>query len=306
MPLQRWKIFLNQISTAHDRSAIHTKSSRHGRCHNCLICCFYLTPLKVDFKHSLDYTGTGDISYEGTLMVIDSEKKRRPKIPQENKVRAELQKEIGSMCPFCDNDDVGHFQIHHIDEDHSNNDFGNLLLLCPTCHSKITKGDITQTYVLQIKIKLLNGALSKKAKQTEKITRVDFKAKKIVSAIVGDNNTVIVKEAKPAPKAKPNKYPEGCIGFDTNKANYVGYLVDRYHKYKEAEVGKAKMNYAIFLSSIKRQFSMGGTRTIYNIPIEKFEELCSVIKKRIDGTILGKNKGKTQRNYSSFDEYLLK
>lgn len=133
----------------------------------------------------------------------------------------------------------------------------------------------------------------------------DFKAKKIVSAIVGDNNTVIVNEVKPVKRAKP-KYPEGCIGHDTNKANYIGYLVGKYHEYKVAEVGKAKMNYAIFLSSIKRQFSMGGTRTIYNIPIEKFEEVCSVIKKRIDGTILGKNKGKTQRNYSSFDEYVAK
>lgn len=238
-------------------------------------------------------------------MTIDSEKKRRPKIPQENKVRADLQKEIGSICPFCDSEDVGHFQIHHINENPSDNEIVNLLLLCPTCHSKITKGDITQTQVLQAKIKLNSEALEKKTKQYENVTRVDFKVKKIVSAIVGDNNTVIVNEVKPAKRAKP-KYPEGCIGYDTNKANYIGYLVGKYHEYKVAEVGKAKMNYAIFLSSIKRQFSMGGTRTIYNIPIEKFEEVCSVIKKRIDGTILGKNKGKTQRNYSSFDEYVAK
>ena len=245
------------------------------------------------------------IPYEGAFVAINSEKKRRPKIPQESKVRADLQKEINSICPFCDNDDVGHFQIHHIDENPSNNELVNLLLLCPTCHSKITKGDITNMQVLQTKIKLFSGVLNKKEKQTEKIINVDFKAKKIVSAFVGNNNTVIVKEAKPAKKGK-HQYPEGCIGYDVIKANYISYLIDKYHKYKEADVGKAKMNYAIFPSSIKRQFSIGKTRTIYNIPIEKFEEVCFFIKKRIDGTILGKIKGKTQRNYSSFDEYVLK
>jgi len=70
-------------------------------------------------------------------------KKIRKNIPQKNKVRAELQKEISSICPFCDNEDVGHFEIHHVDENPSNNDLKNLLLLCPLCHSKVTKGDIT-------------------------------------------------------------------------------------------------------------------------------------------------------------------
>lgn len=73
--------------------------------------------------------------------------KKRSHIPQKNKVRSELQKEINSKCPFCDNEDVGHFEIHHIDEDPSNNIKSNLLLLCPTCHSKITKGDITTEQV---------------------------------------------------------------------------------------------------------------------------------------------------------------
>lgn len=71
----------------------------------------------------------------------------RKRIPQENKIRALLQQEINSVCPFCNNTDVGHFQIHHIDDNPSNNEFGNLLLLCPTCHSKITKGDIMKEEV---------------------------------------------------------------------------------------------------------------------------------------------------------------
>lgn len=74
--------------------------------------------------------------------------KSRPRIPKENKVRAELQLEINSQCPFCMSKDVGHFEVHHIDENPSNNSINNLLLLCPTCHSKITKGDISKESVI--------------------------------------------------------------------------------------------------------------------------------------------------------------
>ncbi|WP_430408558.1 HNH endonuclease [Kordia sp.] len=83
-------------------------------------------------------------------------KKIRKSIPQKNKVRAELQKEISSACPFCDSQDVGHFEIHHIDENPSNNLIENLLLLCPTCHSKVTKGDIITSQVKEAKNRLKN------------------------------------------------------------------------------------------------------------------------------------------------------
>lgn len=75
--------------------------------------------------------------------------KQRKTIP--NKTKALLQREIKSQCPFCANEDVDHFQIHHIDETPSNNEFDNLLMLCPNCHSKITKGDIRIDEVISIK-----------------------------------------------------------------------------------------------------------------------------------------------------------
>lgn len=80
-------------------------------------------------------------------------KKNRTKIKQETKIRAQLQQEIKSICPVpsCNSADVGHFQIHHIDENPANHDFANLLLVCPTCHSKITKGDISRQTVEVIK-----------------------------------------------------------------------------------------------------------------------------------------------------------
>jgi len=82
--------------------------------------------------------------------------KKRIRIPKQNKVRSELQKEINSVCPFCESTDVGHFQIHHISEDPSDNNFTNLMLLCPTCHSKITKGDVPKNNVIKKKNELYN------------------------------------------------------------------------------------------------------------------------------------------------------
>lgn len=83
-------------------------------------------------------------------------RKPRPKIKQGTKIRSILQQEIDSACPMpkCDSKDVGHFEIHHIDENRENNLTENLLLVCPTCHSKITKGDISQEAVRQIKKQL--------------------------------------------------------------------------------------------------------------------------------------------------------
>jgi len=80
--------------------------------------------------------------------------KNRPNIPPKSKKI--LQKEINSVCPFCENGEVEYFEIHHIDENPSNNDLSNLLMLCRICHSKITKGDISENEVRIVKENLKN------------------------------------------------------------------------------------------------------------------------------------------------------
>lgn len=82
-------------------------------------------------------------------------KRKRIKVPP--KIKAHLQKEINSECPFCNNQDVGSFEIHHIDSIPSNSAISeNLLLLCPTCHTKIEKRDISHEDVLKKKTGLKN------------------------------------------------------------------------------------------------------------------------------------------------------
>ena len=91
--------------------------------------------------------------------------KTRKTIPY--KIKATLQKEIGSLCPICTNKDVGHFEIHHIDENPGNNELSNLIMLCPTCHSKITKGDISKEEVLKTKRKISGETKPKLPKSIE-------------------------------------------------------------------------------------------------------------------------------------------
>ena len=138
-------------------------------------------------------------------------KKIRAKIPREGKVRAELQKEINSVCPFCSSDDVGHFEIHHIDEDPSNNKNDNLLLLCPTCHSKITKRDITLSEVILTKKKIITGLEKRKVPLSKDIL---IRAS-VANVISGGSNIINIAQSK-----KPIKleFPPGCIGYDPAQA----------------------------------------------------------------------------------------
>lgn len=228
------------------------------------------------------------------------EKKTRVKIPKENKVRAELQKEISSKCPFCNCTDVGHFQIHHIDENPSNNQMLNLILVCPTCHSKITKGDYSPMEVLQKKITLLQAV----GNPTQSLSNLMTFNGKVLNSIIGNNNKVTIKQTSRSIKKIIQKYPKGCIGFDNNRANYIAYLIDRYNKFKEYELNEEKINYAIFSSNLKKKYKIGPTRSLYNLSIEKFEELVAYIQLKIEGTKLAKMKGKSHKNYSTFKEYI--
>jgi hypothetical protein len=85
-----------------------------------------------------------------------SARKTRKPIPMQRKLLAELQQEIASLCPFCSSEEVGLFEIHHIDENPAHNKKNNLLLVCPTCHAKIDKKIITMEMVRSAKTKVLN------------------------------------------------------------------------------------------------------------------------------------------------------
>jgi len=67
-------------------------------------------------------------------------------------VVVQLIKTHGILCQNCNKLDFEH--IHHIDNDHSNNDFSNLMLLCVTCHHVKHRSDISDFNWKVIKIDL--------------------------------------------------------------------------------------------------------------------------------------------------------
>src|SRR5690348_4787667 len=115
---------------------------------------------------------------------------------------------------------------------------------------------------------------------------------------VGDRTTIRI--GRGGRRTMP--YPEGCIGADLPKRNYVKYLVERYHHYREADVNAGRLErlqYAVLFKSIERKFKA----PTYFIPENRFEELVDFLHSRIDQTVLGrKNKSRAVRNYESFDE----
>jgi hypothetical protein len=116
---------------------------------------------------------------------------------------------------------------------------------------------------------------------------------------VGDQTIVrLVKGGK-----RPAYYPAGCIGADLPKRNYVKYLVERYHEFREADarLGRTeRLHYAVIFKNIESRFKA----PTYFIPEGKFDALVDYLHGRIDNTILGRlNIKRGVRNYESFDEY---
>ena len=119
---------------------------------------------------------------------------------------------------------------------------------------------------------------------------------------VGDQTTHVrvVKGGK-----RPAFYPPGCIGASLAKRNYVKYLVERYHEYREADVrfGRTdRFHYSVIFKNIESTFKA----PTFFIPESRFEELVDYLQGRIDNTILGRaNTKRGVRNYESFDEYVM-
>lgn len=127
---------------------------------------------------------------------------------------------------------------------------------------------------------------------------------KIENNFQGDGNTVTnVVVVKPSNNQGKTEYPPGCIGADLMRRNYIRHLVDRYHRFKDADksFGKAsRFSYAVIYKNIESKFKAPA----YFIPVERFDELASYLHGRINQTMLGKrNHARGQANYSTFDEY---
>lgn len=119
---------------------------------------------------------------------------------------------------------------------------------------------------------------------------------------VGDHVNVRVSRGSKRSAA----YPEGCIGANLAKRNYVKYLVERYNHYREADArfGRTdRFHYAVLFKNIESKFKA----PTYFIPEGRFSALVDYLQHRVDDTILGRVNGKRGiPNYESFDEYVMR
>ena len=214
------------------------------------------------------------------------------------KIKKRIYQESGMLCPMCGESDVSTFEIHHIQAfaDVGKHEEENMILLCSNCHSKVTAGEFQETDIFKLKIAIMKG----------KHPYINKKNPNNIINFTGGLNEGIVAnkvEIKNQNKSIKIKAPDGTIALSLNHRNYVKYLIDRYHEFKKAEVGKGKMNYAIFYGSIKREFGAKWDM----IQLNRFGVLSKYLQRRIDKTILGKNqKAKHMIRYSTFKEYLAK
>lgn len=215
------------------------------------------------------------------------------------KIKKKIYQEAGMVCPVCGEHDVTTFEIHHIQPYSETNQHveENLILLCSNCHAKITAGEITENDVLRLKISLIKGNGLSSSPKSRPSNVLNFNS--------SVNNGVVANriEIKTQKKSIKINAPDGTIASSAIHRNYIKRLIDRYHEFKTADVGKEKMKYTIIYSAIKKEFGAKWDM----IPISQFDRLAGFMHRRIDNTILGKtNKARDIKRYSTFEEYLQK
>jgi hypothetical protein len=221
--------------------------------------------------------------------------KKRNTIPKPVEKRA--YQETGSACAFCREKEIASLQVHHIDGDSTNNQLENLLVVCGTCHGKITGGVISQADVVFQKRMAHFGALKPVYRSDGESVRVNI----VGSDFRGDIAHTITKITTPRPPKI--QYPVGSIGANLKMKGYIDYLISRYFEYRKADSSygrKGAFSHAVIHKNIQRKF---GYKTFFT-PENHFEALVHYLKECIDKTIQGKsNRAQGKRNYHSYSEH---
>jgi hypothetical protein len=193
---------------------------------------------------------------------------------------------------------VAALQAHHIDLDPANNVLENLLVVCATCHSKISGGVISESDVRTKKREVewthTQRVIPKPAAAVNvNITGSSFRGD------IAQNLTKIV-----TPRTPRVIHPAGSLGADLRKKGYIDYLITRYFEFRRADKSygdRRPFSHSVIHTSIQKEF---GHKTFFN-PVEFFPRMAGFLQSKIDKTILGKNNtSRHSPNYHSFEEHL--
>lgn len=223
----------------------------------------------------------------------------KKRIPLSKTTEKRAFQQAGSVCGFCPEQEIASLQVHHIDSDPTNNILENLIIVCATCHTKITGGVISEADVRTKKreVEWLHGkrvAHRPTAAVSVSITGSTFR---------GDIAQNITKIS--TPRSPRVAHPPGSLGADLGKRGYIDYLLTRYFEFRRADksyVSGRPFSHAEIHQTIQRKF---GHRTFF-MPVESFERLAEFLRKRINRTIRGSNNlSRGIPNCHSYEEHLL-
>ena len=105
------------------------------------------------------------------------------------------------------------------------------------------------------------------------------------------------------PKQSKTELPEGALGRDLLKKNYIDYLIKRYGDWKQFELNHKgeTFNWGSFKRHIMNQYRASGINYVH---VNHFSNMVTYLQDKIDKTIFGRNnKAKGKRNYSTFEEH---
>jgi hypothetical protein len=188
----------------------------------------------------------------------------------------------------------------------------NLVFLCSR-HHKIIDSEIN-TYTVEVlqafkcaheqkAIVEITPAVSKFAEAVfQKYSRVVVESNSGQMAINSPGAIQINSLTLKTQKAKVTIAPIlGSVGSDSRVRGYIKYLIDRYNEFQKADKSKLDgYKYIAIYKAIEREF---GTKWDH-VPESQFPVLVAFLQKKIDMTILGRNKKSKQvPRYHEFNEH---
>lgn len=228
----------------------------------------------------------------------------KPRKKPSQRMRALLQKEIDSCCPFCGSQEVDTFEVHHMNDNPEDDRLDNEIMVCPTCHAKINVGTIPRNDVYKMK-----EALMKVSEQQKNLsTNCPAPHDGIIQINHGDNvvqaaGQVTIKMPR-GRRAKAAVPVSGVIGTSPKERAYVKHLYDRLFDYKKAIPGYDDARAGRIVARYIREAF--GSIWSY-VPIDRFDALVKLLQEKIDETPLGRKHRKNgTKPYSSFEEFLNK
>lgn len=181
-------------------------------------------------------------------------------------------------------------------------DFKNLILLCPTCHTLVDKDRKTFDVETLVDIKRSSESggeieISLEASRQAMIifnklvgpgcARAEAKGNAVAVAIGGDNHGYITINPPRKGKNETRGYPANSIGADANLTNYIEYLCGLYVEYM-SQLESEGTSWAKIGKHIKTKFRLK-KRTRHHLSVERFYDLVDyLVNDKLANTPVGK------------------